>query len=159
MLAIADVRCEISGPRFDAWPAVGFQREFASELREQDLRGIVAGFLPNAFRRPVTDAEVARIVKFAETSQPTNAPFTTKLQAALTRILVAPEFLFLVEAVPPSTPRGGYTLTHWELGARLSYFLTSTAPDAELRAAAARGELTDAKKLDAQVTRLLRDPR
>ena len=156
---IANVRLEIAGPENKLWPPVGFQRELAAALKAGDLTAVVSGLLPKAFRRPVTNAEVTRIVKFAETSQPTNAPFNAKLQAALTRILVAPEFLFLVEAVPPNSARGGYTLTHWELAARLSYFLTGTAPDAELRVAAARGELTNPKQLDAQVTRLLRDPR
>ncbi len=156
---IEDVRLEISGPHYDAWPPVGFQREFASELKARDLRAVVAGFLPKAFRRPVSEADVANITKFAETGAGVDAKFEDKLQAALTRILVAPEFLFLVEAVPPGTKRGGYRLTNWELAARLAYFLTGTMPDAELRAAAARGDLTNAAKLDAQVQRLLRDPR
>jgi hypothetical protein len=68
-------------------------------------------------------------------------PFEDKLQAALIRILMAPEFLFLVEAVPPSTPRGNYRLTDWELASRLSYFLTGTMPDKELHLAAERGDL------------------
>ena len=156
---IEGVRLEISGPHYDAWPPVGFQREFADGLKAKDVRAVVAGFLPKAFRRPVSEAEIANIVRFSETSAGADAKFEDKLQAALTRILVAPEFLFLVEAVPPETPRGSYHLTNWELAARLSYFLTSTTPDAELRAAAARGELTDTAKLDAQVQRLLRDPR
>lgn len=157
--AIAKVRCEITGPHHDAWPPVGFQREFAAELKAKDLRAVVAGFLPKAYRRPVSEAEVANITKFAESTAGADAKFEDKLQAALTRILVAPDFLFLVEAVPPGTKRGGYRLTNWELAARLAYFLTGTMPDAELRAAAARGELTNATKLDAQVQRLLRDPR
>lgn len=157
--AIANVRCEITGPHHDVWPPVGFQREFAMELKAKDLQGVMAGFLPRAFRRPVTAAEVTRIVAFAESGTFASAAFDEKLRAALTRILVAPEFLFLVEAVPSGTPRGGYRLTNWELAARLSYFLTGTMPDADLRAAAARGELSDGAKLDAQVTRLLRDQR
>lgn len=157
--SIANVRCEITGPHHDAWPPVGFQREFAAELKAKDLRAVVAGFLPKAFRRPVSEGEVASITRFAESTAVADAKFEDKLQAALTRILVAPEFIFLVEAVPPGTKRGGYRLTNWELAARLAYFLTGTMPDAELRAAAARGDLTDAAKLDAQVQRLLRDPR
>jgi hypothetical protein len=138
---------------------VGFQREFAAELKARDLRAVIAGFLPKAFRRPVSEAEVASLAKFAETSAGPGAKFEDKLQAVLTRILVAPEFLFLIEAVPPETTRGNYRLSNWELAARLAHFLTGTMPDPELRAAAARGDLTDATKLDAQVRRLLRDPR
>lgn len=157
--AIANVRCEITGPHHDAWPPVGFQREFAAELKAKELRAVIAGFLPKAFRRPVSEAEVASFAKFAETSAGPGAQFEDKLQAVLTRILVAPEFLFLIEAVPPETTRGNYRLSNWELAARLAHFLTGTMPDPELRAAAARGDLTDATKLDAQVRRLLRDPR
>jgi hypothetical protein len=156
---IEDVQLEISGPHFDAWPPNGLQREFATELKARDLRGVVAGLLPKAYRRSVTNAEIERIVTFAETSTEKNSSFEDKLQSALIRILMAPEFLFLVEAVPPSTPRGSYRLTNWELASRLSYFLTGTMPDSELRAAAERGELIDPAKLDAQVQRLLLDPR
>lgn len=156
---IEDVRLDISGPHYDAWPPVGFQREFAAELKGKNLGAVIRAFLPGAFRRPVSEAEVGNIVHFAESGTGVDAKFEEKLKAALARILVAPEFLFLVEAVPPETPRGAYRLTNWELAARLSYFLTGTMPDAELRAAAARGDLSDAAKLDTEVQRLLRDPR
>lgn len=156
--AIAKVRCEITGPHHDQWPPVGFQREFAAEWKSQDLRGIVAGFLPKAFRRPVTEAEVEGFVRFANTRLPAGSTFEDRLRAVLTRILVAPEFLFLVEEVPPG-PRGSRRLSNWELASRLSYFLTSTQPDPELRAAAARGDLPQRGPLDAQVQRLLKDPR
>lgn len=157
--AIANVYCEITGPHHEAWPPVGMQREFASEWQAGDLRAVLAGLLPRAYRRPVTEDEIGRLVTFEETNAEPMATFADKLRIALTRILVAPEFLYLVEAVPPDTTRGTYRLTNWELAARLSYFLTGTMPDAELRAAAARGELSDPAQLDAQVTRLLSDPR
>lgn len=156
---IEDIRLEISGPHYDAWPPVGFQREFAAEIKSKDLRAIVATILPKAFRRTVSETEIGNITKFAESTAGADAKFEDKLKAAIVRILVAPEFLFLIESVPPETPRGNYHLTNWELATRLSYFLTSTLPDAELRTAAEHGDLTDAGKLEAQVTRLLRDPR
>ena len=107
----------------------------------------------------MTSEEIAGIESFAAKAADPSGGFAAKVQAAITRILVAPEFLFLVEAVSPGTPRGGYRLSDWELAARLSYFLTGTMPDAELRAAAGRGDLKDAGKLRGQVQRLLRDPR
>jgi hypothetical protein len=48
-------------------------------------------------------------------------------------------------------------LDDYELAARLSYFLWSSMPDAELLAAAARGELRDPARLEAQTRRMLRD--
>lgn len=156
---IADVELEIAGPEPGAWPPVGFQRTYADAIRKQDLHPILEGLLPQAWRRPVTPEEVGRIENFATRSVDASKGFTARLQAAITRILVAPEFLFLLEPVPPGTPRGTYRLTDWELATRLSYFLTGTTPDAELRAGAARGELKDPTRLQAQVDRLLRDPR
>jgi hypothetical protein len=156
---IADVELEVVGPEPGAWPPVGFQRTYAEALKLQDLRGLLSGLMPVAWRRPVTVEEVAGIEAFAAKAADPSGGFSAKVQAAITRILVAPEFLFLVEAVPPGMPRGSYRLTNWELATRLSYFLTGTQPDAELRDAAGRGELRDATKLTAQVDRLLRDPR
>lgn len=156
---IADVELEIAGPEVGAWPPVGFQRSYAEALRRQDLRAMLKDLLPRAWRRPVTPAEIASIEDFAARAGEASGGFTGRVQAAITRLLVAPEFLFLVEAAPPATTRGSYRLSNWELAARLSYFLTGTMPDAELRAAAGRGDLIDATKLDAQLQRLLRDPR
>lgn len=156
---IAEVELEITGPEPGAWPPVGFQRIHAQALKNQDLGAILRVLLPEAWRRPVTSEEIAGIESFAAKAGDPSGGFAAKVQAAITRILVAPEFLFLVEAVPPGTPRGGYRLSEWELAARLSYFLTGTMPDAELRAAAGRGDLKDVGKLRGQVQRLLRDPR
>jgi hypothetical protein len=50
-------------------------------------------------------------------------------------------------------------VTNVELATRLSYFLWSSLPDAELRRAADDGELTGDKTLLAQTRRLLRGPR
>src|SRR5206468_4520720 len=47
----------------------------------------------------------------------------------------------------------------WELATRLSYFLWSSAPDAQLRDVAAKGKLRDPAVLAAQTRRMLRDPR
>jgi hypothetical protein len=136
---IADVELEVVGPEPGAWPPVGFQRTYAEALKLQDLRGLLSGLMPVAWRRPVTVEEVAGIEAFAAKAADPSGGFSAKVQAAITRILVAPEFLFLVEAVPPGMPRGSYRLTNWELATRLSYFLTGTQPDAELRDAAGRG--------------------
>lgn len=156
---IAGLELEIDGPEPGAWPPVGFQRTYADALRRQDLRALLSEFLPLAWRRPVTEAEVAAIEAFAARAADPSVGFVSRLQAAITRVLVAPEFLFHLEAVPPGTARGAYRLTDWELATRLSYFLTASMPDGELRAAAGRGELRDAARMAEQVDRLLRDPR
>ena len=54
---------------------------------------------------------------------------------------------------------GLYQLTDWELASELSYAAWGTMPDEELLAAAAAGELHTPEQIDAQVQRLLADPR
>jgi mono/diheme cytochrome c family protein len=79
------------------------------------------------------------------------------LRDALTTVLLSPHFCFrfqIGEAGASATP-----LSPYELASRLSYFLWSSQPDAELLAHAARGDLHKPDVLRAQTRRLLRDPR
>src|SRR5262249_6946414 len=78
-------------------------------------------------------------------------------RGALTRVLVAPAFLFRIEKAPPGTKAG--PIDDWELATRLSYFLWSSAPDDELRRLAAAGKLRDPKTLAGQARRMLKDER
>jgi hypothetical protein len=67
------------------------------------------------------------------------------------------EFLFRIER--NSGVAGVRELNGYELASRLSYFLWSSMPDAELTAAAASGALRGAEGIAAQVTRMLADPK
>ena len=70
---------------------------------------------------------------------------------------MAPAFLYRAEKPGPGDQSG--PVNDWELATRLSYFLWSSAPDAELRAAAASGKLRKPDVLAAQTRRMLADPR
>ena len=74
--------------------------------------------------------------------------------------MTAPSFLFRIER-PPDTIAAGSTfrLSDLELASRLSFFLWSSIPDAELVGLAAKGKLKDSAVLVQQVGRMLRDPR
>ena len=50
-------------------------------------------------------------------------------------------------------------LSDWQLASRLSFFLWSSMPDEELRAAAAGGRLQEPAELERQARRMLRDPK
>jgi hypothetical protein len=76
------------------------------------------------------------------------------VRALITRILVSPAFLYRVER--PSQA-AALPLNNWEMASRLSYFLWSSTPDAELRRAAAAGELNTPAHLEHQVKRMLSD--
>jgi cytochrome c553 len=121
-------------------------------------RHLITRLLPRAFRRPVTTPEIDRYLKLYERSAARGEPFEESVKLALKAILVAPDFLFLIESEPVEKT-GLHPLTDHELAARLSYFLWSTMPDEELTALANAGKLREAQTLAAQTNRLLDDPR
>jgi hypothetical protein len=115
-------------------------------------------FAERAWRRPLDSAEQDRLRAFyAGLRQSNQAPHESALRLLLTRILVAPAFLYRYEAPPPSSAAA--PLSDWELASRLSYFLWSSVPDDELRQLAAAGRLHDASALANQARRMLRDPK
>ena len=120
---------------------------------------IVSTLARRAFRRPVNDADVNDLLAFYKQGR-ADGNFEDGIQAAIQRVLVDPEFLFRVERDPPGTaPNTAYRLSDLELASRLSFFLWSSIPDDALLAAAEKGELAKPELLDAQVKRMLADPR
>ncbi len=120
-------------------------------------RQLLAKFLRQAYRRPVDPGEVELYMKLYNRAAERGDPFEDRVKLALRGVLVSPKFLFRIET-PPVKP-GLHALTSHEVAARLSYFLWSTAPDAELSLLADAGKLQDPKILSAQVDRMLDDPR
>ncbi|MEZ4466569.1 MAG: DUF1592 domain-containing protein [bacterium] len=101
------------------------------------------------FRRPLTDAERARYAALARDEG---------FEPALTALLASPGFLYRTERGAPAGD-GHYRLTGHELAAALSYFLWGTTPDAELLAAADRGDLDQDAGLEREARRLIASPR
>ena len=120
---------------------------------------ILSTLARRAFRRPVTDEDVGRLLTFYEQGATTSG-FDGGIELALRRLLVSPEFLFrVVEEPAEATPGVPYALSDLELASRLSFFLWSSIPDDELLDVAARGALRDPGALEAQTRRMLADPR
>ncbi len=138
-------------------------RVFGMDAGEQPIdsrraaRQILEQFLPKAFRRPVTAAEVDRFLALYDRSAERGDPFEERVKLALKAVLVWPDFLFRIEQKPKEA--GIHPLSQYELATRLSYFLWSTAPDATLTSLAENGALSDPKTLAAQTERMLDDPR
>ena len=126
--------------------------ELAAIARER-----LAALLPRAFRRPVTDEEIDLHLRPFRESLAARG-FTDAMRDSLAAVLASPDFLYRSEPVVPGSgtvrPLDGF-----EIASRLSYFLWSTTPDAELLAAAADGQLATREGLDRQVARMLRDPK
>ncbi len=118
-------------------------------------RQIVEAFARRAWRRPVEAAEVDTLMTLVTDAVEGGDGLDVGLRWALQACLVSPNFLYKVEAGEPAR-----ALDDHELATRLSYFLWSSTPDDALLAAADAGALTgDAAALDAQVARLLADPK
>jgi hypothetical protein len=164
-------------PKFFVRPkkyAVFFSKpvpESASE-RQAYAREILEQFVPKAYRRPVDRGTIDRLVALAQSIyQAPGKTFEAGIGQAMVAVLASPRFLFREEAAetPPGTRSGGLRLTEGEaattpafplvdeyaLASRLSYFLWSSMPDAELFDLAGKHELR--KRLGAQVQRMLAD--
>jgi hypothetical protein len=127
------------------------RRLYASELLRK--------FATRAFRRPVAEDTLDRLTALAENKyQQPGAAFEGGVAYAMMAVLASPEFLFHEEEASASDKSAPVALIdEYSLASRLSYFLWSTMPDAELIRLARAGELR--KNLNAQVKRMLADPR
>ncbi|MDX2151551.1 MAG: DUF1592 domain-containing protein [Bryobacteraceae bacterium] len=117
------------------------------------VRSSVSRLVRRAWRRPVAEAETDRLMKFVEMARAEGDSYETAMAQVLKAILVSPQFLFRIE------PDGDRKLNAHEIAARLSYFLWSSMPDAELFRAADEGSLLKPDVLQAQVKRMLADPK
>jgi hypothetical protein len=124
-------------------------------------RNIISTFASRAFRRPVTPAEVTEFVGFYNLTRKQGDSFEEGIATALQAVLVSPNFLFRIERDRPGvkTASADVPVSGYELATRLSYFLWSSTPDAELLRLAAGDQLRRPAILKAQVQRMLRDPK
>jgi hypothetical protein len=120
---------------------------------------IVSTMARRAFRRPVTDADLAPLMQFYADGRKAGT-FDDGVENALTAMLSSAKFLFRTEPPPANAAPGAiYKLSDLELASRLSFFLWSSLPDDELLALAEQNKLSEPKTLDAQVRRMLADAR
>ncbi|MEO6035187.1 MAG: DUF1592 domain-containing protein, partial [Verrucomicrobiota bacterium] len=128
----------------------------AASERKQYAREIIGRFARRAFRRNVSASELDRIVQFVDLAQSEGENFESGIKLALEAILVSPHFLFRDEPQNnPNNSKSIHPIDEFALASRLSYFLWSSMPDAELLRLAERGKLR--KNLDAQIKRMLTD--
>ncbi|MBV8819212.1 MAG: DUF1592 domain-containing protein, partial [Acidobacteriaceae bacterium] len=124
-------------------------------------RKIITDFAHRAFRRPVTEHELQPYLNLFAASRKNGASFDESIATGLEAILVSPDFLFRIEptaavakATSETEPIGDVALA-----SRLSYFLWSTMPDEELLRLAEHKTLHKPEVLEAQVQRMLKDPK
>jgi hypothetical protein len=129
----------------------------AGEMR--CARSILAALARKAYRHPVSDADLARILSFYESGR-RDGGFEAGIELALERILASPKFVLRVETDPAgATPGSVYRVNDLDLASRLSFFLWSSIPDDELLALAVANKLHDPAVLQQQTLRMLAGPR
>jgi len=127
----------------------------ASAAEEQACaQQIIANLAQHAFRRPVTDEDMQPLLAFYQKGRQAGT-FDAGIRDALSAILASPSFLYRVEAASDNVR----TLNDFALSARMSFFMWSSLPDQELLDLAAKNELSQPQVLQAQVHRMLADPR
>jgi hypothetical protein len=120
---------------------------------------ILSTLARRAYRRPVTEQDLAAPLAFFKNVRATG-DFDAAIQGALPTILASPKFLYRAERSPANAAPGSvHRVSDLDLASRLSFFLIGRSPDDELIRVAEQGTLANPQQLDAQVKRLLGDPR
>ncbi len=119
-------------------------------------RTILSQLAHRAYRGSDTRQDVDHLMDFFAKGREQRG-FEGGIQTALERLLASPKFTFRIERDPAAA--SVHRLTDVELASRLSFFLWSSIPDNVLLDLAARGELSKPAVLEAQVRRMLNDPR
>ena len=126
---------------------------------EPCARTIMGTLARRAYRRPVTDVDLAPLMEIFEIGRAAGG-FETGIARALEALLTMPAFLMRAEVDPVGAPAGTiYPLSDVELASRLAFFLWRSIPDDELLDAAVRGRLRDPVVLERQTRRMLADRR
>jgi len=121
---------------------------------------ILTNLAHHAYRRPVTRPEIGSLTRFVALAKANGQTTQQGIQLALQAMLVSPNFLFRIEHdANPTDPTKVHPVSDVELASRLSYYLWSSMPDDELLSLAEAGKLRDPGILDAQVKRMLADPK
>ena len=165
-LSPAVYQVSITGP-FDARGAattpsrkkIFIEQPDGPEDEEPAARTILAHLAKQAFRRPVEERDLDKLMGFYRRGAE-EAGFEAGIESALQSILVSPEFLFRIEREPlEAEPGTAYRISDLELASRLSFFLWSSIPDPELLDLAIEGKLSDPEVLREQTRRMLADER
>ena len=152
----------VTGPFEPAGPGTTPSREriftcrpAAAGAEAACARTILTALARRAFRRPVSDEDMTPIMRlYAEGRK--KGSFENGIEHGLRLILASPKFLFRTEASPAA---GVARVTDIELASRLSFFLWSSIPDDTLLTLATQGRLGQPAVLEAQVRRMLEDPK
>ena len=138
-----------------AWPPASWNSD-AGEIADNDqsARRLLALWIDRAWRRPVTDAERSKFFALYQKLRAQEFSFDDALRATFQSVLMGGPFRYLASPADENQ-----SVAQHAIASRLSFMLVGAPPDEELRKLADAGKLRDPQVLDAQVERLLADPR
>ena len=135
--------------------AAEFQQELlAAEPKHVDA---VVRLAAEAWRRPLKEGEADQLRALYQELRKQELPHDLAVRRLIARVLVSSAFLYRGEKAGAGEKAA--PVNDWELATRLSFFLWSSAPDAELRGLAASGKLHEPEVLAAQMRRMVKDAR
>ena len=120
---------------------------------------VLRNFLSHAYRRPATDAEIARYAALAKQERKAKQSLDDSLRPAFEAAMISPQFLFRELHAVYSDAKPGTILPVPELSlaSRISYFLWSSAPEDSTLSMAANKQLRPL--LTEEVDRMIRSPK
>jgi hypothetical protein len=124
---------------------------------QQAARETLRTFARRAWRRPVGDDEVQRLMQLYDRVATAGASFTSAIGQPLKAVMVSPHFLFVVESEPAES--GVQRITPHQLATRLSLLVWSSIPDEALLEKADSGQLYEDDVLRSEIKRMLADPK
>ncbi len=134
-------------------------RPAAPEEERGCAREIIGRLGAAAYRRQLTAANHAALMALYEAGRE-DGGFEAGVRMAIEGMLASPHFVFRFEEPPVDVPAtASFPISDHDLASRLSFFLWSSAPDAELLELAAAQSLSEPDVLERQVRRMLADPR
>jgi hypothetical protein len=178
LLAVGDSRVVVSSSGFEQ--AEVRARDIAAQVFAEDRRKGVMSCAPQSskafdkgcatqfirkygqllYRRPLDQAQMDSVLAIAKRVADQSDDFYQGLQAALSRLLVSPDFLFRVERVDAqSVGSGAQRLDDYSLATRISFLLWDAPPDEALLGAAEKGTLRKKAGALEQVNRLIESPK
>ena len=127
------------------------------ELSEDCVRKLVSGMGKWLLRGPLNESETEAFLKLASAIAEAGGDFNEATACVIEAMLQSPRFIYRIDE--PRDDRMSQSADNFQLASRLSYILWGAPPDPELMRAADAGELADRGNVEAQVARMLEDPR
>lgn len=132
----------------------------AAAEQQSCARQIAENLARRAYRRPVTASDLSRLMPFYEAGRENGGTFDQGIEQIVAAVLASPDFLYRGIRGPRGVTKGTeFPLTDLELASRISFLIWNTGPDDELLNLAAANGLTKPGALEAQVKRMMADPK